>query len=197
MANAFKGNDAVVFDLFNEPYPDAPATGRHDHRLAAAGATAAPAPASPTRWPACRTWSTRYAPPAPPTSSWSAAWTWTNDLTQWLTYKPTDPRQQLWPRSALYNFNTCVDRVLLGHPARAGGRAGAARARRDRRERLRATTSSTRLMNWADAHGVGYLGWTWNTWGCSSGAVPHQGLQRHPDRGFGEGYKAHLLTQNP
>ncbi|MCO6005108.1 hypothetical protein NE236_08940 [Actinoallomurus purpureus] len=21
----------------------------------------------------------------------------------------------------------------------------------------------------ADAHAVGYLGWTWNTWGCGSG----------------------------
>ena len=25
------------------------------------------------------------------------------------------------------------------------------------------------LMNWADAHAIGYLGWTWNTWDCSSG----------------------------
>ena len=25
------------------------------------------------------------------------------------------------------------------------------------------------LMNWADAHAVGYLGWTWNNWDCSSG----------------------------
>jgi hypothetical protein len=25
VADAFKGNDAVVFDLFNEPYPDMPA----------------------------------------------------------------------------------------------------------------------------------------------------------------------------
>ena len=32
-------------------------------------ATAAPAPACPTRWPACRTSSTRSAPPAPPTCS--------------------------------------------------------------------------------------------------------------------------------
>ena len=26
VATAFKGNNAVVFDLFNEPYPDAPAS---------------------------------------------------------------------------------------------------------------------------------------------------------------------------
>jgi len=24
-------------------------------------------------------------------------------------------------------------------------------------------------MNWADQKGIGYLGWTWNTWECGSG----------------------------
>jgi hypothetical protein len=24
-------------------------------------------------------------------------------------------------------------------------------------------------MTWADAHGIGHLGWTWNTWDCSKG----------------------------
>ena len=52
-------------------------------------------------------------------------------------------------------------------------------------------------MDWADAHGVGYLAWTWNPWGCSSGNVLITGLDRHPDHSFGEGFKAHLLTVNP
>ena len=25
------------------------------------------------------------------------------------------------------------------------------------------------LMNWADTKKIGYLGWTWNNWDCSSG----------------------------
>ena len=27
------------------------------------------------------------------------------------------------------------------------------------------------VMAWADAHGVGYLAWTWNPWGCSAAAT--------------------------
>ena len=69
VANAFKGDNAVVFDLFNEPYPDAANNWADPPPRGAACATAAPAPASPTRWPACRTWSTRSARPARPT--WS------------------------------------------------------------------------------------------------------------------------------
>ena len=70
MANTFK-DDPVVFDLFNEPYPDAAANWDATPR-GRAGATAAPVPASATRWPASRPWSTRSGPPAPPTWSWSA-----------------------------------------------------------------------------------------------------------------------------
>jgi endoglucanase len=44
VANTFKGNNAVIFDLFNEPC--APPAG-------SAGSTAEPARASATRWPAC------------------------------------------------------------------------------------------------------------------------------------------------
>ena len=65
VAQTFKGNDAVIFDLFNEPYasrpPGAPRAG------GSAGSTVAPARASPTRWPGCRAWSTRPGPPAPAT----------------------------------------------------------------------------------------------------------------------------------
>ena len=38
------------------------------------------------------------------------------------------------------------------------------------------------VMAWADAHGVGYLAWTWNPWGCSQRQRPHHRLRRHPDR---------------
>ena len=65
VASTFKGNDAVIFDLFNEPY--VPGHRQHHHRLAVLAETAAPARASATRWPGCRQWSTRSARPAPTT----------------------------------------------------------------------------------------------------------------------------------
>ena len=38
------------------------------------------------------------------------------------------------------------------------------------------------VMAWADAHGVGYLAWTWNPWGCSQGNVLINDYSRHPDQ---------------
>ena len=53
------------------------------------------------------------------------------------------------------------------------------------------------VTSWADAHGIGYLAWTWNPWGCSGGNVLIQSYDGTPTVTYGEGYKAHLLTQNP
>ena len=52
-------------------------------------------------------------------------------------------------------------------------------------------------MNWADAHDMGYLAWTWNPWGCSTGAVLIKDWNGTPEPGVGEGFKAHLLGQDP
>ncbi len=50
-----------------------------------------------------------------------------------------------------------------------------------------------RVMNWADAHGVGYLGWTWNTWDCSGGPALISNYNGTPTN-FGTGFKAHLQS---
>ena len=54
-----------------------------------------------------------------------------------------------------------------------------------------------RVMAWADTHGVGYLAWTWNPWGCGQGNVLINDYTGSPTATFGEGFRAHLLTQNP
>ena len=54
-----------------------------------------------------------------------------------------------------------------------------------------------RLVTWADAHSNGYLAWTWNPWGCSTGGVLIRDWTGTPEPGIGEGLKAHLLTQDP
>jgi hypothetical protein len=39
----------------------------------------------------------------------TAGLTWTNDLTQWLAYKPTDPQNNIVASWHSYNFNACVN----------------------------------------------------------------------------------------
>jgi endoglucanase len=49
------------------------------------------------------------------------------------------------------------------------------------------------LMNWADGKGVGYLGWTWNNWDCSSGPALIVDWTGTPTA-YGQGLKNHLAT---
>jgi endoglucanase len=49
------------------------------------------------------------------------------------------------------------------------------------------------LMNWADQHGVGYLGWTWNTWDCSTGPSLISNFDGTATA-YGQGLKTHLAS---
>jgi hypothetical protein len=72
---------------------------------------------------------------------------YSNDLTPWLTYKPTDPKNNIAAFAHIYNFNTCAntastpariqlqhlrEHLMLRQPAGPGRRAGAADVHRDR-----------------------------------------------------------------
>jgi len=93
---------------------------------------------------------------------------YSNDLSQWLAHKPTDPRDNLVAAVHVYNFNACAsascwDSQLAPVAAQVPlmfGEIG---------ENDCAHGFVDGLMNWADAHSVGYLGWTWNNWDCGSG----------------------------
>ena len=46
-------------------------------------------------------------------------------------------------------------------------------------------------MSWADAHGISYVGWTWDTWGCSDGPALISDYTGTPTA-FGVGFRDHL-----
>ena len=194
MANTFK-DTRVVFDMFNEPYPDAAANWD--------------ATAAWTCWRdggTCTGISYQVAGMQSLVNAVRATGNtnvimlggvaWSNDLTQWLTYKPTDSANNLVAAWHTYNFNTCsntscfdsqVAPVAAKVPVVAGeiGQNSCAHDYIDT------------VMAWADSHGVSYLAWTWNPWGCSGGNVLIQDYSGTPTSTYGEGYKAHLLAQNP
>jgi hypothetical protein len=195
VATAFKGDDAVVFDLFNEPYPDAPAG--YDPTL------------SWTCWRdggTCTGISYQVAGMQSLVNAVRAAGAdnvvmaggiqWSNDLSHWLQYEPADPKGNLIASWHSYNFNACsntscwdsqVAPVAAQVPVDAGeiGQNSCAHDYIDS------------VMAWADAHGVGYQAWTWDPWGCSGGSVLIQDWNGTPTVTYGQGFKAHLLTQNP
>jgi hypothetical protein len=121
---------------------------------------------------------------------------WTNDMREWLAYKPTDPLNNIAASWHAYSFNACASEAcwdtqiapLAQQVPVVLGEFGQDNCGFDYMQRL---------VDWADAHDMGYLAWTWNPWGCTGGAVLIKDWAGTPEPGVGEGYKAHLLTQNP
>jgi len=195
VANAFKGNDAVVFDLFNEPYPDMPA--EWDKTLG---------------WQCLRDGGTCTGLPYEAAGMQDlvdavratgatnmlmvGGLEWANDLREWLAYKPIDPLNNIAASWHAYSFNACATEScwdsqiapLAEQVPVVLGEFGQDNCGFDYMQRL---------VDWADAHRISYLAWTWSPWGCTTGAVLIKDYNGTPEPGVGDGYKAHLLTQTP
>lgn len=91
-----------------------------------------------------------------------------NDLSKWLSHKPRDRRRQLVAEAHIYGKNVCADVACFDRTLRPVAR---------RVPLIFGETGETwdasscdadhiaAFVRWADAHRVGYLTWTWNTWG--------------------------------
>jgi hypothetical protein len=115
---------------------------------------------------------------------------WSSDLSQWLDYRPHDPLDQLVASFHLYNFSGCntmacwdasIAPVAEVVPVVTGeiGQNDCAHDFVDT------------YMDWADAHGISYLGWTWNTWDCGSGPALISDYDGTPTA-YGVGLRDHL-----
>jgi hypothetical protein len=166
VASAFKGNNAVVLDLFNEPYPER-ATGN-----------------ATTGWTCWRDGGTCSGIPYQVAGFQSllnavratgatnvvmiGGLAYSNDASQWLQFKPTDSTGNLAAFAHVYNFNTCSTTSCYDSTFAAVA-AQVPFNFTEIGENDCAHGFIDTLMNWADSHSVGYLGWTWNAWDCSSG----------------------------
>jgi endoglucanase len=195
VANAFKGNDAVVFDLFNEPYPEIASDWN-----------------KPLGWQCWRDGGTCTGLPYETAGIQDlvdavratgatnilmlGGLEWANDMREWLAHKPIDPLNNIAASWHAYSFNACANEScwdsqiapLAQQVPVVLGEFGQDDCGFDYMQRL---------VNWADADGIGYLAWTWNPWGCSTGAVLIKDWNGTPEPGVGEGMKAHLLSQDP
>ncbi|MFJ4637277.1 glycoside hydrolase family 5 protein [Streptomyces hygroscopicus] len=188
VAQTFKNDQAVVFDLFNEPFPD-----RATSDLTAAWRCWRDGGSCPgidfqvagmqTLLNAVRATGARNLVLIPGVA-------YSNDLRQWLTYKPNDPAGNLAAAWHSYNFNSCssescFDQQLAPVIAQVPLVAG------EIGENTCSHGYIDRVMAWLDAKGASYLGWTWNTWDCSSGPSLISDYNGTPTN-FGVGLRDHL-----
>ena len=161
VANAFKGNNAVVFDLFNEPYPERASGNETAGWVCWRDGGTCPAIAYQVAGFQSLVNAVRVT--GATNVILLSGLAYSNDLTQWLQYKPTDSTGNLAASAHIYNFNSCsntscYDSQLAPVAAQVPLTLG------EIGENDCAHVFVDTLMNWADSHTVGYLGWTWNTW---------------------------------
>lgn len=96
---------------------------------------------------------------------------YSNALSQWLTYKPTDPLNNLGAAWHVYNFNACVAESCW-NDAPAGVAAAVPLVVTEFGQNDCAGSFVTTLMRWLDTQHSGYLAWSWNAYGP---CVPAQG----------------------
>jgi endoglucanase len=194
VAQAFRGNNAVIFDLFNEPYPERPAGDETDGwNCWLHGGT-------------CKGISYQVAGMQSLVNAIRSVGagnvimlgglSWANDLTQWLKYEPSDPDHNLAASWHSYSFNLCntptcwhsqVVPVIAKVPVIVG----------EMGEKDCADTYIDPLMTWLDGRFTSYVAWSWNVGAsCTSGPSLITSYNGTPS-GYGAGYRSHLLSLSP
>jgi hypothetical protein len=121
-----------------------------------------------------------------------------NNLSHWLSDMPRDPRHQLIAEAHVYGGNTCGDpacfQATYAPVARRVplifGETGQSYTNTDCGTRHVST-----IVDWADAHRVGYEAWAWDTWGnCSILIRDYAGA---PFSAYGAWIRSHYRSRHP
>ncbi|OIJ67908.1 cellulose-binding protein [Streptomyces mangrovisoli] len=193
VASTFKGDQAVVFDLFNEPYPDrATSTTTQAWQCWRDGGTC---PGISYEVAGMQDLVDAVRGTGAHNVVLAGGLAYSNDLSQWLTYRPSDPTGNLAAAYHGYNFNSCAgescwNSTLAPVAAQVPLVAG------EIGENTCSHGFVDQAMKWFDDRGLSYLGWTWNTWDCSSGPSLISAYDGTPTA-YGIGVRDHLRAVNP
>ncbi|MDH6624536.1 endoglucanase [Streptomyces sp. LBL] len=192
VANTFKDDATVGFDLFNEPYPDrATATTTQAWQCWRDGGTC---PGIGYQVAGMQDLVDAIRGTGARNLILAGGLAYSNDLSQWLTYRPTDPAGNLAAAWHVYNFNTCANESCWNStlaPVAAqvplvAGEIG---------ENTCSHGFVDQVMKWFDDRGLSYLGWTWNTWDCGTGPSLISRYDGTPTA-YGAGLRDHLRALN-
>ena len=209
VANTFKSNPAVIFDLFNEPHIDGFAN-NIDYRSADAwvalrdGGTATSFRSNSTtigqsyQTAGMQTLLNAVRATGATNVVMSAGISWAQDTSMWATYAPVDPIHQLaasWhaypqaetgagatvPGFGTDNYTWAKAILTAGYPLIIGETGD------------HSTTGSTapfmaNLLPWLDQNGVSVLGWSWNAWGATDDDLILD-ANGTPTDGYGKAYQ--------
>ena len=191
VAATFGSNNAVLFEPYNEPYPD----GNSDTTAAwtcwrdggtCSGVLFQAAGMQEIVAAIRATGATNVIVLGGPQ--------YANALSQWLTYEPTDPLNNIAAAWHVYNFNLCNTINCWDATAGVVGRQVPIIATEIGDDACNASFMGA-LMVWLDTHGAGYLAWTWDTWGTACANIALISDYAGTPTVYGQIFKSHLATR--
>jgi hypothetical protein len=180
VARAFKHDQRVVFDLYNEPRDIGWQCWRDGCLLPEGWRTAG----MQTMVDAVRSSDARQ--PIIATGLRSGA-----DLSSWLRYRPRDPANNLAAGFHAYSFAGCTTLACWKRNIKPVARSVPV-VTTELGQGECSHEFIDRFMNWADSAGVSYLGWSWNPSGCAAPSLINS-WDGQPTA-YGDGLRAHLLA---
>jgi endoglucanase len=189
----FKSDDAVIFDLFNEPFPDEalPSQNAAWKCWLRGGSSCSPGISYPVAGMQKLVSTVRAAGAQNVIMLGGLAYS--NNLTEWLKYEPADPGHNLVASWHSYSSSSCnnlscwniqIAPVIASVPVLAG----------EIGEKDCADSYINPLMAFLDSKKTGYVAWAWNAaFSCSGGPGLITDYSGTPTA-YGAGYKKHLLS---
>lgn len=203
VANTYKNNPAVIFELFNEPWPATGSCG-DDWNQWQNGATTS---AVCHGFPNLGTWTSAGMQQLLDTVRATGATNvvlaggqeLSNDLTQWVAHMPRDPQAQLGAAWHIYPpnpYNNAASSTLTNMVAGVLAQVPIAITEIGDANGDGVTASfAPPLIRYADQQGISTFGWTWNPWGDSGENVLIKTDGHTPTGGWGQYLHDHYICR--
>jgi hypothetical protein len=214
LAGTFKAYPNVLFELFNEPFFYWLGTGADAWTVLRDGGTFTQyVTGSSSQYTTSYTWHSagmqQMLDAVRATGAANVvlvgAPTWSQDLSQWVAYKPTDPLNQIaavwhaYPDSGVVG-SSGASIPKLGTDAYTWGSnvlsAGIPLVLTETGDHNAAGTVGapfvSKVLPWADRMGASYLGWTWDVWGNGDNVLIKDKAGT-PTDGYGVYFQQHLV----
>jgi endoglucanase len=193
VARAFKGNESVLFDLFNEPYPER-APGTSDSEAWSCWRDGGTCTGITYRVAGMQALVNAIRSAGAGNVLMLGGLEYANDVSQWLTHEPADRDHNLIASWHSYPFNACSqlscwDATVAPVIARVPLIASEIGEENCAGNYVRA------LASWLDSQHAGYLAFAWNAdFRCGPGPSLITSYSGAPTR-YGRGYRNHLRAR--
>ena len=192
VAATFRNNSLVLFELYNEPFPDASKVSSKSWNCLMLGSCAGVGdlpPGTPAGMDSLIA-AVRNTSGANATNViLVAGLTWTNDLDGWLDHVPSDPLKNMGAVWHSYDSNACNHESCWESTIVPVAKAVPILVT----ESGFSTQYTSKLWPWLETHRVSYMAWTWNTWGGNEGLVEDYATGV-PTKTWGKAWKKQLAN---